>query len=403
MKSPPAIPAQDSDAWYKAGVLGYMIDGGYFMWPILLLAVIALAVIIERYRSLQMLTVDKQALRDQVLDLLHANRGEEALELCNQSRGPVPAILSVGLRKFLMLKRLDYDPAKMQEQVSKAMDDYAPHIVAALEKHLPILATISSVAPMLGSVGTVVGMVVLFNDLAGLSSSDPIVQRAAAGIKIKLLVTVWGLLVGIPAYIAFNYFTTVIDRYVLQVEETATELFEAVTLRLALERQNVAQSNGAARAGSGQARRPEHMKMPRKSRRIFEPPAVLLTDLAFNLVIFFVVCASTEANNGRKQAIPRGTKDPTATAKDQNVEVELARTTLTVNGSLVPLEDLPAKLQPMLAGKKRRRGPHGRAQEQARHTLLALDSHHRPDRKSRGHRRPADGTVSRRRRPLRPS
>jgi biopolymer transport protein ExbB len=226
-----------SKAWYETGALGYMIDGGIFMWPILVLALVATAVVIERYRSLKMLTVDNEALRGQVLELLHANRGEEALVLCNKSRGPVPAILSVGLRKFLLLKRLNYDPGKIQEQVAKAMDDYGVHIVAALEHHLPILATISSVAPMLGSVGTVVGMVVLFNDLAAMSSSDPIVQIAAAGIKIKLLVTVWGLLVGIPAYIAFNYFTNVIDRYVLKVEETATELFEAVTLRIALERQ----------------------------------------------------------------------------------------------------------------------------------------------------------------------
>ncbi len=233
-------------SWYDSGVMSYMIDGGPFMWPILVLAVVALAVVIERYRSLKMLAVDNQGLRDEVLELLHASRGEEALERCNQSRGPVPAILSVGLRKFLLLKRLNYDPGKMQEQVAKAMDDYGVHIVAALEKHLPMLATISSVAPMLGSVGTVVGMVVLFNDIAAMSASDPIVKIAAAGIKIKLLVTVWGLLVGIPAYIAFNYFTTVIDRYVLQVEETATELFEAVTLRLALERQKaLASTNGS--------------------------------------------------------------------------------------------------------------------------------------------------------------
>ena len=107
--------------------------------------------------------------------LLDANRGEEALEdYAIALARPVPAILSVGLPQFLLLQKsgCNYDPAKMQEQVSKAMDDYGPHIVGALEKNLPMLATISSVAPMLGSVGTVVGMVVLFNDLAGLLSSE---------------------------------------------------------------------------------------------------------------------------------------------------------------------------------------------------------------------------------------
>ena len=155
-----------------------------------------------------MLTTDNLALRKKVLELLHADKVEEAMELCNRSQGPVSAILAVGLRRFLLLRRLNYDPARIEEQVVKAMDDYGVHIVAAMERHLPILSNISAVAPMVGSVGTVVGMVILFQDIAAKAGSENIVKAAAAGIQVKLLVTVWGLLVGIPAYIAFNYFTT---------------------------------------------------------------------------------------------------------------------------------------------------------------------------------------------------
>ena len=224
-----------NEPWYRWGVfMQYMHDGGHFMWPILVLAVIALGVVIERYRSLKMLTSINQAeLRERVLDLMHADRVKEALVLCNKARGPEAAILSVGIRKFLLLRHLDYDADRIEQEVSKAMDDYGVHIVAALERHLPILATIASVAPMLGSVGTVVGMVILFKDIAAMKATEQIVKIAAAGIQVKLIVTVWGLLVGIPAYVAYNYFTTLIHRYVLQVEETATELMESVTLRLA--------------------------------------------------------------------------------------------------------------------------------------------------------------------------
>jgi biopolymer transport protein ExbD len=85
-----------------------------------------------------------------------------------------------------------------------------------------------------------------------------------------------------------------------------------------------------------------------------EQPAVLLTDLAFNLVIFFVVCASTDPESGRRQDIPRGTKDPAAAAQTtQNVEVVLTRTTVAINGAVTPLDGLAAKLRPMLAGKTR--------------------------------------------------
>jgi biopolymer transport protein ExbB len=112
------------------------------------------------------------------------------------------------------------------------------HIVAALERHLPILATVSSVAPMLGFLGTVQGMVVSFADIeAGVRAGNGanIILLAAEGIKVSLLTTVLGLMVGIPAFMAYNYFTSVINRFVLDVEESASELIEAVTLRQSLE------------------------------------------------------------------------------------------------------------------------------------------------------------------------
>ena len=114
------------------------------------------------------------------------------------------------------------------------MDDYGVHIVAALERHLPMLATISSVAPMLGFLGTVQGMVVSFDDIVRTMGETNIVEAAAAGIKVSLLTTVLGLVVGIPAFMSFNYFTGVINRYVLDVEESATELIQVVTLQMAL-------------------------------------------------------------------------------------------------------------------------------------------------------------------------
>ncbi|MDB5306112.1 MAG: MotA/TolQ/ExbB proton channel [Gemmataceae bacterium] len=222
--------------WHEllhSGAMKYMLEGGYFMWPILLLAVIGLAVVIERFRSLRLIATDGQALRAQVLELLHEDKVEEAVALCARSRGPVPAILAVGLHRYEVLRKLKYDPARIEEQVVKSMDDYGVHITAALEKNLPVLSTVATVAPMLGSLGTVVGMVVLFQDIETQFGMGNIIKIAAAGIKIKLIVTVWGLMVGIPAYVFFNYFTTVVNRYILEAEETASQLIEALTLRLA--------------------------------------------------------------------------------------------------------------------------------------------------------------------------
>ncbi|MFO1043688.1 MAG: MotA/TolQ/ExbB proton channel family protein [Planctomycetaceae bacterium] len=220
------------------GALGYMIDGGIFMWPLLLLGILALGVIIERFRALMMLNTKAEALRVKVRELLEADRVEEALNLCDREQGPVPAILAAGLRKYLVAHRLGYDAAKIEEQVIKGMDDYSIHIVAAMEKHLPILATVSSAAPMIGFLGTVQGMVQSFADIVAKMGEMNIVQAAADGIMVSLLTTVLGLVVGIPAFIMFNYFTSAINQFVLDVEESASELIESVTMQLAFRDKN---------------------------------------------------------------------------------------------------------------------------------------------------------------------
>lgn len=223
------------DKILHSGAMGLMIRGGIFMWPILFCGILAAGVIIERYRSLKMLTTDASGLRQQVTDLLHNDQVEEALAKCDAEQGPVAAILSAGLRKFVVLRRLGYDAGKVEEQVIKAMDDYGVHIIAALEKHLPILATVSSVAPMLGFLGTVSGMVNGFDHIVATLGEQNIVKAAADGIAEALLTTALGLIVGIPAFTGYNYFTGIINQFVLDVEETATELIETVTLQLAIE------------------------------------------------------------------------------------------------------------------------------------------------------------------------
>lgn len=252
-----ASTAKQEKGWYEQGAMGYMIEGGIFMWPILFVGILAAGAILERFRSLRMLRTDSEGLRKKVLELLRDDRVEEALSTCENEQGPVAAILSAGLRKFLVLRRIGADAGKIEEQVVKSMDDYSVHIVAALEKHLPILATASSVAPMLGFLGTVQGMVVSFQDIVSKKGQADIVELAAAGIQVALLTTVFGLVVGIPAFTFYNYFTSLINRFVLEVEESATELIEVVTLEMALRSRDgasVTHSNGPAVSPARQPR-----------------------------------------------------------------------------------------------------------------------------------------------------
>ena len=223
----------------ESGPIGLLIKGGWFMAPILLMAMLALGVIIERWRSLKMLGTDHETLRQAVLDDLTNDRVEEALARCERERGPVAAVIANGLRKYFVLRKLNYDPGRLEEQVVKSMESYGVHIVAALERHLSVLAIVSSVAPMLGFLGTVAGMIESFDqivkmDKGELEGATSIVAAAADGISVALLTTCFGLMVGIPAFMAFNYFSSVINNFVLEVEESSSELMEAVTLQLTL-------------------------------------------------------------------------------------------------------------------------------------------------------------------------
>ncbi|MEM7015323.1 MAG: MotA/TolQ/ExbB proton channel family protein [Verrucomicrobiota bacterium] len=219
----------------NSGALGFLVRGGIFMWVILILGILACAVIIERWRSLKILNTNAEQLRGQVVDLLSEDRVDDALQLCHVTPGPIAAVLGNGIRKFHVLRELKYEAARIEENVKASMEAYGVHVVAALERHLPILATISSVAPMIGFLGTVQGMIIAFDEIVAMSGNSNIVEAAANGIRTALLTTCFGLIIGIPAYMAFNYFMSVINNFVLDVEATAAELLEAVSVKMTLE------------------------------------------------------------------------------------------------------------------------------------------------------------------------
>ena len=226
-------------SFLESGALGYLIQGGPFMWVILALGILAIAVIIERWRSLKILDASSEQIRREVIEKLANGQIESAIEACDSKRGPVAAVMGNGLRKYLVLDELGYETNRVEEQVTKSMEAYGVNVVAALERHLPVLATISSVAPMLGFLGTVSGMVVSFANIVETMGKVNIVEAAASGIQTALLTTCFGLIIGIPAYMAFNYFMSVINNFVLEVEQSAAELTEAISVQLTLQKRNL--------------------------------------------------------------------------------------------------------------------------------------------------------------------
>ncbi len=210
-------------------MLKYMLDGGPLMWPLLALSIVGLAVAMDRWRIFRLASQDTSVMRRMVFQLLATGQVDDAIRLCEETRGPVAAVLLAGLSRLKKLVAMGREKAEVEESVSKSMGDYAPHVIAALEKRISLLLLVGSSAPLIGMTGTVTGMIRAF---AAMSSAGALQGSVVAGgISEALITTAAGLLIAVPAVIAYNYFSTRLEQITIRIEETANELVSFVHLR----------------------------------------------------------------------------------------------------------------------------------------------------------------------------
>lgn len=193
-----------------------MLKGGPIMWPILLCSVLAFAIIVERLIQLRREEIDTKDFMEQISKALKRNKIMEALELCDRTPGPIARILKAGILKH----------DRPHAEVKEAIEDACIHEVPRLEKNMPVLATVAHIAPLLGLLGTVTGMVAAFQVIETKATAINPVNPGdlAGGIWEALLTTVAGLCVAIPTFVAYNYFVSRVDGFVLEMERSATDL-----------------------------------------------------------------------------------------------------------------------------------------------------------------------------------
>jgi biopolymer transport protein ExbB len=209
-------------------MLEYILDGGSMMYPLLACSIVGLAVILDRMRAFRLAEGDTSALREEVLRALAEKDFARAEKACAQRRGPVAAVLLVGINKYRRLVELGKSETEIEVSVNKSMEDYAPHVMEALERRLNLLILVASIAPLLGMTGTVTGMIRSFNSMAGASGLEG--GAVAAGISEALITTAAGLLIAIPCVVFYNFYSKRVDRFVLAIEESAAELIDFITL-----------------------------------------------------------------------------------------------------------------------------------------------------------------------------
>ncbi len=191
-------------------------DGGFMMWPLGTMALLGVVVIVWKFIDLQIKTQRTRVLLGETDQLLAEHRIDDAIRRCEESQAPAAAILLAGLKRR----------KEGTDRVMKAIENAGLFELAGLERGLVWLATLANVAPLTGFLGTVIGMIQAFQaiELAGEVEATTV----AGGIKVALITTAAGLTIAIPINIAHNYFVTKIDRLVIEMEESAQRMIDAL-------------------------------------------------------------------------------------------------------------------------------------------------------------------------------
>ncbi len=206
--------ASTAGAAGKTLLVELFLKGGVFMWPILLLLGVGAGFTIERFLHFRKANLNP---REFIAELENATASGDILEvekLC-ASRD---LLLSKIIRKGLKLRKLGYDRVEKSISIAGSIE------VASLERGLNIISAISNIAPLLGFLGTVSGMINAFSNIV---AADQVNARlVAGGIEEALLTTAFGLIVAIPLLISYNYFVHRIDAFVADVERLTADLLE---------------------------------------------------------------------------------------------------------------------------------------------------------------------------------
>ncbi|MFW6202340.1 MAG: MotA/TolQ/ExbB proton channel family protein [Gemmatimonadota bacterium] len=208
-------------------------DGGPMMYLLILCSLFALGVIIAKFIALTTAHRRSQGLLEEVGELTEAGRLEDAIRAAEDTPGPVAAILLAGLRRM-------HERNATEQDIEKAVSTTGVIELGFLERGLVILATIANVAPLMGFLGTVAGMISAFGAIAEAGQVEA--SLVAGGIKVALITTATGLIIAVPVNIAYNYFVAKIDRLIVEMEEGSAEV-----LRMIWDRDGA----GATRSGIG--------------------------------------------------------------------------------------------------------------------------------------------------------
>ena len=191
------------------------IGGNIIMGTLGVLSIYAIYILIERYSTIKKASIEDESFLKSIRNFVEHKDIQAAKTLCKNTDNPVSRMIEKGI------DRID----KPMTDISAAIENQGKLEVYKMESNLANLATIAGAAPMIGFLGTVIGMIVAFHEMASAGGNID-VEMLSKGIYTAMVTTVGGLIVGIIAYIAYNYLVSKIDKVIFQLEARTTEFLD---------------------------------------------------------------------------------------------------------------------------------------------------------------------------------
>jgi biopolymer transport protein ExbB len=208
------LPAQQV-AQEKLTLLDLTLKGGWVMVPIILLSFVAAYIFIERYYVIRKAGREDQNFMNRIKDYIHDGKIDAAVALCRSTDSPSARMVEKGISRL----------GRPLQDINTAIENVGKLEISKLEKGFPTLATITGAEPMLGFLGTVIGMVQSFYAMSQAGNNIE-VSMMSDGIYTALITTVAGLIVGILGYFAYNMLVVRVERIVFNLEATLTEFMD---------------------------------------------------------------------------------------------------------------------------------------------------------------------------------
>ncbi len=189
--------------------------GGWIMVPIIILSIVAVYIFIERYFAIKKASQTDINFMNKIKDYIHDDKIDSAMALCQSTQSPVARMIEKGLQRI----------GRPLNDINAAIENVGNLEISKLEKNLPALATVSGAAPMIGFLGTVMGMIRAFYDMSNAGNNID-VSLLSNGIYTAMVTTVAGLMVGIIGYLAYNILVARVEKVVFQLEANTSEFMD---------------------------------------------------------------------------------------------------------------------------------------------------------------------------------